>query len=248
MDDASSKPVSFLHPHPKVRIIRSRLHCFPFSVAETRQGLIRARILGGNTGRGDNLAFIDAHVRVAPHWLRTPGTLLCANPRRLVNFINFALDARKFSPMESWHGLGSSATISISLEQSWGGGSPSEDTSPITLGMFATSRTWWSQGEMDPGLLVWGGENVEISLRTWLCGGDIVVARDSYVAHAFRQRFPYKLDKEQVVRNYARVAAVWMDAPYRRKFYKASGIRMKKGQLPFDIGNITGAFTGLPLE
>lgn len=68
---------------------------------------------------------------------------------------------------------------------------------------------------MDPGLLVWGGENVEISLRTWLCGGDIVVARDSYVAHAFRQRFPYKLDKEQVVRNYARVAAVWMDAPYR---------------------------------
>lgn len=100
---------------------------------------------------------------------------------------------------------------------------------------------------MDPGLLVWGGENVEISLRTWLCGGDIVVARDSYVAHAFRQRFPYKLDKEQVVRNYARVATVWMDAPYRRKFYKASGIRMKKGQLPFDIGNITGAFTGLPL-
>jgi len=58
LDDASSKPVSFLHPHPKVRIIRSRLHCFPFSVAETRQGLIRARILGGNAGRGDNLAFI----------------------------------------------------------------------------------------------------------------------------------------------------------------------------------------------
>lgn len=30
-------------------------------------------------------------------------------------------------------------------------------------------------------------------VRTWLCGGRIVVARDSFVAHGFRTRFPYKV-------------------------------------------------------
>lgn len=46
---------------------------------------------------------------------------------------------------------------------------------------------------MDPALDVWGGENVEISFRTWLCGGRIVVARDAYVAHYFRTKPTYKV-------------------------------------------------------
>ena len=31
------------------------------------------------------------------------------------------------------------------------------------------------------------------SSSTWLCGGRIMVARDSFVAHAFRSRFPYRV-------------------------------------------------------
>lgn len=128
---------------------------------------------------------------VAPRWLEEPAALLSEDPRGLVNFINFALDAKTFSPRDSWQGVGSSATVSISLEQFWGGGSSKDIFSPITYGMFATSKEWWSLGRMDPGLRVWGGENVEISFRTWLCGGTIRVAKSSYVAHAFRDRFPY---------------------------------------------------------
>ena len=52
--------------------------------------------------------------------------------------------------------------------------------------MFATTKEWWLKGQMDPGLAIWGGENVEISLRTWLCGVQILVAKSSYVAHTFR--------------------------------------------------------------
>lgn len=213
--------------------------CLIFQV-DSRQGLIRARIIGGNAARGEYLAFIDAHVRVAPDWLYTPLKLLQENPNRLVNFVNLSLDPQTFEPMNSWKGMGSTATVSISLVQHWGGGSPTEDTSPITYGMFATSQRWWSKGMMDPGLEVWGGENVEISFRTWLCGGDIVVAKDSFVAHRFRSKFPYKLSERQVLRNYARVSAVWMDSKHRSLFYKANGIHIKKGKLPFDIGNITG--------
>ena len=113
------------------------------------------------------------------------------------------MDADKYIPQKAWKGLGSSATISTDLHQFWGGGSKTDDTSPITMGMFATSKYWWNQGKMDAQLKTWGGENVEISLRfvltndiiyrTWLCGGRIMVARDSFVAHAFRSKFPYKV-------------------------------------------------------
>ena len=245
------------HPHFK-KITRTNLSL----LIATRQGLIRARLHGGNAATGTYLAFIDAHVRVAPDWLSTPLRLLQERSQRLVNFVNVALDPLTFEPLSGWQGMGTTATLSISLAQSWGGASAANQivhsshssqlhstqapllpdlSSPITLGMFATSKAWWNQGGMDPGLQVWGGENVEISLRTWLCGGDIVVAMDSFVAHTFRKKFPYKISMEKVLRNYARVAAVWMDGKYRSSFYHENGIRLRKsGGLPFDIGNITG--------
>lgn len=110
-----------------------------------------------------------------------------------MNFVNFNLDAETYTPQKAWKGIGSSASITTDLHQFWGGGSKTDDTSPITMGMFATTKYWWNRGKMDPLLKTWGGENVEISLRTWLCGGRIMVARDSFVAHGFRYKFPYKV-------------------------------------------------------
>lgn len=102
---------------------------------------------------------------MGPNWLTTPHRYLMQNPNTTVNFINFNLEARVYLPKRAWHGIGSSATISADLRQFWGGGSKKDNTSPITMGMFATSKSWWNQGTMDPLLRVWGGENVEISLR-----------------------------------------------------------------------------------
>lgn len=43
---------------------------------DERLGLIRARILGGNSAKGDFIVFLDAHCRVSPRWLETPYKLL----------------------------------------------------------------------------------------------------------------------------------------------------------------------------
>lgn len=206
---------------------------------EKRMGLIAARYIGGNNAKGAYMAFIDAHVFVGVNWLKTPKRLLQENHKTIVNFINFSLNTTSYRPFPTWKGIGSSATVKMDMRQTWGGGSKQDDYSPITMGMFAISKEWWNQGAMDPDLKTWGGENVEISFRTWLCGGRIVVAKDSFVAHGFRTKFPYPVNSYDVVRNYVRIANVWLDEEHLEKFYSASNIKLKNGKHPYDIGDIS---------
>lgn len=57
----------------------------------------------------------------------------------------------------------------------------------ISGGLLGMSRRWWFEtGGYDEHMLGWGGENLDQSLRMWLCGGEIVAASDSFVAHMWR--------------------------------------------------------------
>ena len=60
---------------------------------------------------------------------------------------------------------------------------------------------------------IWGGENLEISFRIWMCGGSLLTAPCSHVGHIFRKRSPYKWKPgENVIRkNNIRLAEVWLD-------------------------------------
>ena len=94
-------------------------------------------------------------------------------------------------------------------------------------------------GQMDTGMGRWGGENIEISLRTWLCGGQIRVAKDSFVAHAFRAKFPYKVNNNDITRNLLRVAMVWMDGEYQQRFLDQKKIKTQNGEPVMDYGDIS---------
>ena len=38
-------------------------------------------------------------------------------------------------------------------------------------GLFMITKKWFNEiGEFDEKMELWGGENVDISIRTWLCG------------------------------------------------------------------------------
>lgn len=141
--------------------------------------------------------------------------------------------------MSIHQGIGSSASFTWAFGIFWGGGSRKDDYSPITMGMFATSKYWWNLGQMDPGLGRWGGENIEISLRTWLCGGRIRVANDSFVAHAFRSKFPYKVNTNDVIRSNLRVASIWLDGEYLQKYYAAAKTQLVDGKPKMNIGDIS---------
>ena len=90
--------------------------------------------------------------------------------------------------------------------------------------VLAVDRAYFDKiGGFDEGLQVWGGENIELGFRAWMCGGRAVTVTCSRVGHVFKN-FPYKFDgnKEVIVeKNLMRVSEVWMDG-LRKYFYASS--------------------------
>jgi hypothetical protein len=90
-------------------------------------------------------------------------------------------------------------------------------------GLFGITRQWWHEsGEYDYAMNMWGAENIEQSIRIWLCGGEIYVARDSRVAHVFRAKFPYSINNTQIYINKVRTVETWFDE-YKEHFVPVIG-------------------------
>ncbi|XP_032361412.1 polypeptide N-acetylgalactosaminyltransferase 18 isoform X2 [Etheostoma spectabile] len=85
--------------------------------------------------------------------------------------------------------------------------------SPSVMGILVADRKFFGEiGSLDGGMKIYGGENVELGIRVWLCGGSIEVIPCSKIAHIERAKKPYLPNlSEMVKRNALRVAEVWMD-------------------------------------
>nr|CAD7444463.1 unnamed protein product [Timema bartmani] len=88
-------------------------------------------------------------------------------------------------------------------------------------GILSIERNFfWEIGAYDPGMDIWGGENLEMSFRVWQCGGSLETIPCSRVGHIFRHFHPYTFPegRDTLAYNTARMAEVWMDE-YKRLFY-----------------------------
>ncbi|XP_010192310.1 PREDICTED: polypeptide N-acetylgalactosaminyltransferase 5, partial [Mesitornis unicolor] len=105
-------------------------------------------------------------------------------------------------------------------------------------GLFSIDKKYFFElGAYDPGLDVWGGENMEISFKVWMCGGEIEIVPCSRVGHIFRNDNPYPFPKDRVrtvERNLARVAEVWLDE-YKELFYGHAYHLLRRG---LDLGDL----------
>lgn len=88
-------------------------------------------------------------------------------------------------------------------------------------GLFAISRDYfWEVGSYDEQMDGWGGENLEMSFRIWMCGGTLETIPCSRIGHIFRDFHPYSFPNNRDTHgiNTVRMALVWMDE-YINLFY-----------------------------
>ncbi|ESN91925.1 hypothetical protein HELRODRAFT_104138 [Helobdella robusta] len=243
VDDNSDRPelqepleknISTSWPDGIVKLVRS----------PKRLGLIRAKILGAKESTGEVLVFLDAHCEANDYWLEPilariqekPNVVLCP-----------AVDLIDDKNMEySRNGGISVGGFTWSLHFTWRSVPEKEkkirksDADPVRSptmagGLLAVGRDFFFHiGAYDPGMFTWGGENLELSFRTWMCGGELEFLPCSRVGHIFRAAHPYKFDhSDSHGYNSKRLAEVWMDE-YKRLFYNhRSDLRNS------DAGNFT---------
>merc|ERR1719316_1870926 len=193
---------------PDVKIVRH----------ETRKGLIKSKTEGGNVAIGDLLMFLDAHVKPEWGWVAPMLRHMNLNYKRVVVPLIPILNG------ETWevnnNAVGIKMMFDWTLFFQW-----FEDFNDLVPcmsgGLFAITREWWHEsGEYDYNMRMWGAENIEQSIRIWLCGGEIYVARDSRVSHVFRPSFPYEINNTEIYINKVRTVETWFD-DYKQMYYKA---------------------------
>lgn len=219
-----------------------------------REGLIRSRTRGAKEAKGVVVVFLDAHCEVNKNWLPPLLAPIYRNYTTMTVPIIDGIDHETFEYRTVYQGkehfrgifewgMLYKETELPAVEASKREYSSEPYPSPTHAGgLFAINRDYFlTLGAYDPGLLVWGGENFELSFKIWQCGGSIVWVPCSRVGHVYRAFMPYtfgELTKKAkgpiITINYKRVIEVWMDDDYKEYFYTR-----EPSAKYADMGNIT---------
>lgn len=201
VDDFSDMPhvqkqlEDYVANYPKVKIIR----------AKKREGLIRARLLGAVHAKAPVLTFLDSHIECTTGWLEPLLDRIARNSTTVVCPVIDVIDDTTLQ----YHYHDSSGVqvggFDWNLQFNW---HPVPDIerkrhkdasepvwSPTMAGgLFSIDKAFFEKlGMYDPDFDIWGGENLELSFKTWMCGGTLEIIPCSHVGHIFRKRSPYKV-------------------------------------------------------
>jgi len=186
---------------------------------EEGRGLIVSRKVGGDMATGDVVAFFDCHVLPRRGW--EEGML--AQLKRAGDHRTVVMPAMSIVDPDAWREV-DNPSIGVGCMMSWYVHFPWIDLErprrdvPVLQGsMIVLSKRWWQEsGGYDDLMVGWGGENIEQSLRIWLCGGRIELAENAVIAHMYRvssnkkTRRQYKFDDSASIRNRLRAVFGWM--------------------------------------
>jgi len=214
VDDANDEKYSYSKAlealHPKVAVHRNSV----------RQGLIKSKVTGASVTTSPVIVFLEPHCIANKQWLEPMLAQLADDPKSVaVPVIDIIPedDTSKYVYVPPMYG-----GFDWKLQFNWDGTAASRNSSwresdpfpspTLSGGLFAIKRDWWEQsGTYDSQMTEWGGEQIEMSLRMWRCGGTILQLPCARVGHMFRKKRPYTFHNEALYRNNKRVAAVWLE-------------------------------------
>ncbi|XP_078796096.1 polypeptide N-acetylgalactosaminyltransferase 13 isoform X2 [Oryzias latipes] len=214
---------------------------------EQRSGLIRARLRGAAATTGQVITFLDAHCECTEGWLEPLLARIKEDRTAVVCPIIDVISDETFEYM-----AGSDMTyggFNWKLNFRWypvpqremdrrkGDRTLPVRTPTMAGGLFSIDKMYFEEiGSYDPGMDIWGGENLEMSFRIWQCGGSLEIVTCSHVGHVFRKATPYSFPggTGQVInKNNRRLAEVWMDE-FKDFFYIIS-----PGVMRVDYGDVS---------
>ncbi|KAL7673840.1 hypothetical protein ACOME3_000120 [Neoechinorhynchus agilis] len=190
-----------------------------------REGLIRSRLVGMDHASGNTLVFLDSHCEATKGWLEALIAPIEENPKtaavpiiETINDSDMRLSGTRIESVQvggfDWGLIFRWFVPSKERLKSRKDSTEPLETPTMAGGLFAIDRKWFEDlGRYDPGMEIWGGENLELSFKTWMCGGRVVTALCSHVGHIFRKRSPYTwgTKKNILPHNLGRLAKVWLD-------------------------------------
>ena len=176
-----------------------------------RQGLTRGKIIGADMSEGSHILFLDGHCRIKPGAVEKMLETINDNYKKIVVPLiqNVKGEDWSFIPNTS----GEKMMFHWNFEFDW----VFSDSTQVPIlcgGILLISKRWWREGGgYDPELRDWGAENLQQSITTWLCGGEIVVQREATIGHIFSRPYPKnKVTGRVIERNHARTAIALLDA------------------------------------
>lgn len=225
-EDLKKKLDDQIHKMLKVKLLRLK----------ERGGLVRARVAGARAATGDVVIILDSHCEVSEGWIEPLLLPIYRNRTTVVTPDITTIDWKTLDHTSQKGPIGSRGSIDWNFEMKWKKIPPhvnekrQNEADPIVSpsmagGLFAVSRSYFFEiGTYDEEMMIWGTENMEISLRIWMCGGSLYIAPCSKVGHIFRGgggsvwSFPEGADKT-LTKNAIRLIEVWIDPEYKHIYY-----------------------------
>jgi len=215
--DATRFKAELLALHPKIRVI-SNPH---------RIGLTASKVAGSEGVNSSVLIFLEPHCIMNKGWLEPLLDRMMKTSKRnvvmpIIDIIKHPYTEERaatqlYAPAAEMIGIFYMRNLQFNwmalMQRNHSYRAPDPFPNPaMPGGIFAMWRSWWEEsGKYDTGMGEWGGENVEMSLRMWTCGGSIETIPCSRLYHYFRPSRPYVFHGEVSEKNTKRTAQVWLD-------------------------------------